>query len=237
MDSCAKRFVPTGRASLRPSRRIARRIRLGGSLALPCALAIIGCVGKPQNPAATQPATISDVATTQPSYWYSKPGSATVSASNLDELIAAAEAAIRKLGFKVDRVDYRTALVTSQPLVSSQFFEFWRSDIASAEDSAEASARTTRRTIRMEITRLKDGKFDLTPKVLVERQTIAEQRITNVALYHGAFARASPRDRQRGSKEADEGIMIPSRYWYAEGRDPALEKKLARVIQEELSDK
>jgi hypothetical protein len=200
-------------------------------------LAASGCIGKPQNPAATQPATVTDVATTQPSYWFDQPGTEAVVSTNLDALVAASEAAIRRFGFKVDRVDYRAALVTSQPLISSQFFEFWRNDVSSLEDSAEASARTTRRTIRMQINRTGEARFELVPKVLVERQTIAEQRITSVALYHGAFTRPNPQQRQRGSKETDEGIVIPSRYWYAQGRDPALEKKLADAVQAELSRK
>src|SRR4051812_36752690 len=41
-------------------------------------LAIIaGCINGPMHPAATQPATISDTATTQPVYWYAMPSPGT----------------------------------------------------------------------------------------------------------------------------------------------------------------
>jgi hypothetical protein len=89
--------------------------------------------------------------------------------------------------------------------------------------------------VRFEISRRDDGQYELTPKVLVERQSVAEQRITSVALYRGAVARVVGRNRQSGTKESDEGIMIPSRYWYAAGRDPALEKKLAAEISKQLA--
>jgi len=198
-------------------------------------LLIIGCIGKPQNPAATQPVTISDVATTQPSYWYAKPAVVTIVAPDLEALIRTSETVLRESGFKVNRVSYRQALITSQPMVTSQFFEFWRPDVQTFGDSAQASTRTTRRTVRFEIARRNDGQFELTPKVLVERQSVAEQRITSVALYRGAVARARGADRQSGTKESDEGIMIPSHYWYAAGRDPAIEKKLAAEISKQLA--
>jgi len=194
----------------------------------------VGCIDKPQHPAATQPATISDRATTQPAYWFAQPPSSVVVASDLDTLIEACREVTRRFGFRVDRTDYRLGLVSSYPLISSQFFEFWESDVRTLKDSREASMRTTRRTIRWDIARRDDGKFEAAPKVLVERQSVAEQRITSVALYRGAFNRASGRERQTGTKESDEGIDIPPRYWYSVGRDPALERDLAAALRKEL---
>jgi hypothetical protein len=202
--------------------------------ALLIALSLIGCIGKPQNPAATQPVTVTNVATTQPSYWYDQPASATVVVSNLDSLIDACKSTARRFGFKVDRADYRTGLVSSQPRISSQFFEFWESDVRTPADSAMASVRTTRRTLRFEIAKRDDGRYEVAPKALIERLAQAEQRITSVALFHGAFAHVSSHERQRGTKESDEEIEIPSKYWYAAGRDSALEKAIAQSIRKRL---
>ncbi len=198
------------------------------------AILALGCIAKPQHPAATQPATIANRATTQPSYWYAQPASNVVIASDLDGLVDACRSVTRQFGFRVDRADYRLGLITSQPLISSQFFEFWESDIKSVKDSEDASMRTTRRTIRWDITRRDDGEFEAAPKVLVEHQTISEQRITSVALYRGAFNRTNTRERQMGTKESDEGIDIPLRYWYSVGRDQALERDLAAALRKQL---
>jgi hypothetical protein len=200
-----------------------------------CAIGMAGCIGAPQHPAATQPSTIADVATTQPSYWYDLPPSATISADNLDAIVDACRHVIRTFGFTVDRVDYRSAQVTSQPLVSSQFFEVWKNDVASVKDSQQASMRTTRRTIRFDIKADAQGRFQVTPRVLVERQSVAEQRVTSVALYRGALARTARQERQRGTPESDEGLNIPAHYWYATGRDDALEKKLVDALERELA--
>jgi hypothetical protein len=73
------------------------------------------------------------------------------------------------------------------------------------------------------------------PKVLVQRHTVAEQWITSVVMYRGAFRRARrPADRPQGTRESDVGVHLPARYWYATGRDEALEAALARSIQNRL---
>jgi hypothetical protein len=71
--------------------------------------------------------------------------------------------------------------------------------------------------------------------VLVERQSLAEQRITSVVLYRSAFRRpVNPRERQYGTRESDIGQFLPSRYWYPIGRDEELEKSLADRIRSKL---
>ena len=58
-----------------------RRRRILGHVCLSftaLALAIVGCIDSPQHPSTTQPVTISDVATTQPEFWYAQPASAIV---------------------------------------------------------------------------------------------------------------------------------------------------------------
>jgi hypothetical protein len=71
--------------------------------------------------------------------------------------------------------------------------------------------------------------------VLVERQSLAEQRITSVVLYKSAFTRpVRDRDRQYGTRESDVGIILPARYWYPIGRDEELEKALAEQVRKNL---
>src|SRR4051794_16471836 len=125
--------------------------------------------------------------------------------------------------------------MTTVPLTSAQWFEPWRSDIRTLDDLGESSIATYRRTIRFEFTREQDGTFKCFPKVLVEREATAEQRITSVVNYHGVFRRPiKTRDRPTGTRESDEGIVLPYRYWYPTGRDQKLEAALVDSLQKKL---
>lgn len=194
-----------------------------------------GCIGSPENPAATQPVTVSDPATTQAVYWLDQPAVATVTASDFEKLVHSTEAILRDYCFVIDRVDYRLGLVTTDPLVGAQFYEPWRRDNQTAEDVLRSSLGTRRRIVRVKVVRNEDGSFTATPKVILERQASAEKRITNVVAYRAPRKPADPRDLPRGTKESDQGILIPSKYWYAIGRDSALEQKLASEIEKELA--
>jgi hypothetical protein len=201
-----------------------------------CAL-FTGCITGPMHPSATQPVTISDPATTQPSYWYSQASPATVTYDSFGTLFKTCENVTRDYGFKIDRVNYRTGIMTSYPMVSSQFFEIWRPELRNIHDAEQSSLATVRRTLHFEIQRNEDGSFEVSPKVLIERQKVQEQRITSVALYRGAFTPTDPKNLPAGTKETDEGFIIPPKYWYAIGRDPLLEKKLAHEISARLVKK
>jgi hypothetical protein len=206
---------------------------LARSLCIAITVLAAGCASD-RGPSA-EPATIADPATTQPSYWYDQPASITVISRSLPALWKASENALRQLGFRLDRDDLRSGLITSQPVVSSQFFEVWRSDVSTPDDAARSSLATMRRTVRLEFEQRSDGTIQVVPKVLVEKQSIQERRTTSVTLYRGALSRReSPRERPSGTKESDVGLHYPARFWYPVGRDTALERRLADDIGRRL---
>ena len=99
----------------------------------------------------------------------------------------------------------------------------------------KASIATIRRTITFQFERTEDDHYRVTPKVLVERQAVAEQRITSVVLYSSVFTRPiNPRDRQYGTAESDVGVILPPRYWYPIRRDAELERSLADAVKKKL---
>jgi hypothetical protein len=172
-----------------------------------------------------------DIATVDPEYWWTQPGAQVVTSSDFSRLWTAAEQVLTEFLFRIDRADFRAGILSSEPLISAQIFEPWRRDVQTGDDLARSSVATYRRTVRFEILRNDDDSYELTPKVLVERQAILERRITSVALYRSAFRR----DRlARGSRAADQGIYIPSSYWFATGRDEALELALAQALRAKL---
>lgn len=190
-----------------------------------------GCLLWRQNPAATQPATAINPLTTQPSYWLDQPAVAHVRARNFDALWDACRDAMQSDGFLVDRRDYREGLMTSFPLTSKQAYEFWRGDVVTAHDLAQSTLGLLRRTVRITFKRLPDGSFEATPKVLVERDSLIERRITSVDQYQNAFS-IQAQDVARETEKS--GTDIPAEYWYTIDRDTALEKQLAQSARDRL---
>jgi hypothetical protein len=177
-------------------------------------------------------------ATTQPSYWMEQPGSSRVASADFDRLWAACQDVARDYLFKLDREDYRGGILTTQPMVSGQWFEPWRGDVRTSYDRDESSLATIRRTITFQFERTAGDSWEVTPKVLVERQAMAERRISSAAIYRQVFT--LPRSAQMqpsGSREADQGIYLPQRYWYPLRRDAEFERVLAAEVQKRLQSK
>lgn len=193
------------------------------------AAALPGCATVERSPALTQ----SDTALATPAYWLRQPATEAVTHGDYDQLWEACRSAARWRGFRVDRTDYRGGVMVTYPLVSRQFFEVWRRDVVTLPDLAESSLATVRRIVRFEIEKRDDGSFACVPKVLVERYAQTERRITSVTQYRESF---SSEPGVLGSRERDKGINVPVTYWYATGRDDALERELAEGIRARLPD-
>ncbi len=189
-----------------------------------------GCIGAPSRPAATQPATAVDARQADPAYWLEQPAVALVHSDDYDRLWDAAQWTARDYLFSIDRRDYRDGVLTTEPMVSRQFFEVWRKDVPAAGDLARSSLQTIRRSIRFTFTRQAGGGWSVTPKVLVEQFASAGRRLS----YVGAYQAITVPGGTIGSTEMDEGIYLPAQYWFPIGRDYALERKLARTIRQRL---
>jgi hypothetical protein len=207
------------------------------------ASALVGCASaskKTSLPATTRPSTMP--ASTQPTgsatgrtqYWFNQPGVVSVHAGNFDALWHACEDAARHFGFWIDREDFRGGLITTQPLTSKQFWEFWRNDVATLEDVANSSLATYRRTLRFDIDKQKDGGFVATPRVVIERYSRSEQPITASVYLRNAF-RTQRHNRNYGTRETDRGVALPRKYWYATGRDEAIEREVAKAVAKRLT--
>ena len=185
-----------------------------------------GCSRVEQSPSLTQ----TDVKLASQAHWIAQPPAATVVHDDFDELWEAAIRAARWRGFQPDRIDYRSGVLVSHPLVSKQLFEPFRRDVPNLADQAESTLATTRRIVRFEITEREDGSFELVPKVLVERYSSSERRITSVTQYRESFNIEA----EYGNKERDKGVNLPTTYWYTTGRDDSLERRLADAVRSRL---
>ena len=193
------------------------------------AVILVGCAHQP--PPTTRPS----LATTQPYFWVDQPAAVQIVAVDFQRLWDACEEAAREYNFILSRQDYRNGVITTNPLISKQWFEIWRNDVQTGEDLADSSIATYRRTLRFEFERQQDGRFASTPKVVIERYAQAERPITSSVYLRNTF-RTQRNYHPVGSAEADVGVYLPQRYWYPTGRDIALEKDIARHVQHRLDE-
>jgi hypothetical protein len=71
------------------------------------------------------------------------------------------------------------------------------------------------------------------PKVLVERDSMIERRITSVDQYQNVFSIQTADVALQSEKTGND---VPAEYWYSVGRDPALEKQLAAQARRRLPE-
>ena len=182
------------------------------------------------NPAATQPATAIPTITTKPSYYLDMPAAAQVQARDFDTLWTACEKVARTYGYQLDREDYRTGLLTTVPMISKNIQEPWRKDAGTIYEQWQDTLQTIRRTLRFEIKRDESGAYAAVPKVLIERQTVLERRLTSVTQYRGAFS--GPRISSLYT--TDVVNRVPNKYWTPIGRDEPMEKQVATAVRDQI---
>ncbi|MGA3068397.1 MAG: hypothetical protein ABSF29_16265 [Tepidisphaeraceae bacterium] len=199
-------------------------------------LAPVGCASEPEgidisnaSPAHAS-ATNIPVEQATPAYWLTRPAKASAVAFDFPKLCDACLDVARDYQFTIDRTDYRQGVITTTPKISPQLFEFWRKDAGTYYDELQSSLQTIRRTIRFELSRSDEGLFTVRPKVLVEKLSIEQRRITSETQYQFVFSPLG----NSGTFTTDQGVTLPLRYWYAIGRDEPMEKQLAEAIARKL---
>jgi hypothetical protein len=198
-------------------------------LILAATICATGCMWEKVNYAAPR-ATAADVKTKQIEYWFAKPATVSVRANNFDALWNAVNRVTFEFSFVPDLLDYREGLLRTRPLISKMPFEFWRHDVIDPVSQLQCTLITMRRTVRFRIRKEDDGTYICEPKVVVEHYVMPERRITSVIDYQLAFSTERP----MVNAAAEEGEVLPVEYWYADRRDPALEKALADAVQRDL---
>jgi len=193
---------------------------------------LASCAANSDNAApTTRPAMMSiPLEQASPDYWFKKPAFAEVQSADFQKLWEACRSTLINDQFEIDREDYRLGVLTTQPMISKQFFEMWRSDAGTAHEIAQDSLQTIRRTVHVEFERGADGLFYARPKVVLEQSAHPERRITAQAQFTQAFVAIG----EQPNRTNEEGESVPNRYWYALGRDDAMEKELANSVREKL---
>ena len=188
----------------------------------------VGCIDHKPDGATTR--EMANLPSTNPYYWLDQPAVATVSSPDYDAIWNACDTTARDYLYTIDRHNYRTGFMTTLPMISKQLWEPWRHDAGTLRDTWQSTWGTIQRLVQFQIQRNDDGTFSVQPKVLIERQSILERRITSVDEYHLAFAGPEGLTSEAVSSDQPSDIVIPAKYWTPIGRDFALEQDIARRI-------
>ncbi|MEE9293362.1 MAG: hypothetical protein V3W34_00140 [Phycisphaerae bacterium] len=155
---------------------------------------------------------------------------AAVSRDEFPNVWQAATNVLRRQRFKLDRTDRRAGLITTRPVGSQHFFEFWRDDVATSRDFWEATLCSVRRRVMVKIDRDQHDKMCLvTVMVRKERFSTPERQVTNSATAALFLSNELP-DVGSGQPIGDDDTR-----WQDLGRDPALERRLRELILREAS--
>ena len=139
--------------------------------------------------------------------------------SEFERTMLAAERALRDLDFDIDRVQHRDGSIVTEPKVTALPVG---PDVRTPDAAARALLATYRRTARVTVDEA--GVADV--RVDVERQTVAERRVTDPVFARKAFRRGD----ERGTPETDAGRDVSYYGHYDVGRDAALEREITRMI-------
>jgi hypothetical protein len=208
-----------------------RHVRRAAAIFL---MLICGCASHPAPLPAEKPKLATDIPAEQakPQYWYDQPASASVQATDFQTLWDACNDTAHEYQFAIDLSDYRRGLLVTRSMVSMQFFEPWRKDAGDFNEVIQSSLQTIRRTVHFEVRRDPGGVYFASPKVLIEKYALISRRITSETQYRYAFMPIGP----GSTYPISEGVEAPVAYWYAIGRDTALERKMADTIEHKLKD-
>lgn len=144
-----------------------------------------------------------------------------------DALWEAAKETLRRHRFRLERVDRRAGIITTMPIASQHFFEFWRHDVATAPDSWEATLNPIRRRVELKVTwGDEETPTRIAAVVRKERLSSPDRQFNSTGAVYQYFGNRLPSTTglERVTGEQDE--------WLDLGRDPAMEDYLLRAILE-----
>ena len=145
--------------------------------------------------------------------------------SSFDSLWESSQEVLRRHRFELDRVDRRSGIITTFPVTSQGFIEFWRHDVDTAFDLLESSLRTVRRSATVHVSRTADDP-SARVSVTVRRETFStpERQVNSSSAVLRLFGTGLPgvAGEPYLGKEHD--------YWVDDGRDAAMEERLLERI-------
>ncbi len=142
-----------------------------------------------------------------------------------DQLWEAVQETLRRGRFQLDRVDRQAGVITTFPVGSQHYFEFWRHDVDTAYDAWEATLNPMRRWVEVSLTRESDGPWtQLAVVVHKERLSAPDRQFNNTGAAYQFFSSSLP------TTTGSSRVAAAKDQWHDCGRDPAMEDFLIRKI-------
>jgi hypothetical protein len=141
-----------------------------------------------------------------------------------------AEDILAKMHFTIDKADSKLGIITTRPLSSAQFFEFWRSDVVGIKQALEANMHTTRRIVKVNFA--KDAQnLCINCTVSVYRLTLPEHSISSSAKVYTLFSESTQQMQTLEPHKKQKKGMV----WHDAGKDPDLAMLILDKIKRQLS--
>lgn len=135
---------------------------------------------------------------------------------------------LREYNFEPDRQDVRAGVITTFPVVSQQWFEFWRADAQGWDQWLESSLHLLRRWVEVRFQPAPDG-YTMLLTVYIERKSQPERQATTASGALQIYREKLPIYTGETLK-ADEAVR-----WIAVGYDGRLAEYLLSQIENRLS--
>jgi len=170
--------------------------------------AVAGCLGPRRSDYVTsQPVTIENDSTRADALW------------------EGIQDALHDRGLKLDRVDRRGGVITSLPVTSQQFFEWWRHDVDTREDFWEATLNPIRRWVEVNVSGDGDRWNDVAVVVHKQRYSAPDRQFNSTGALYQYFGTSLPTTTGESKLDSERDR------WVEIGRDPAMEAfLLARIL-------
>lgn len=144
-----------------------------------------------------------------------------------DELWEAIQETLRRHRLELDRVDHRAGVITTMPVTSQHFFEFWRHDVDTWPDLWEATLNPIRRWVEVTLTRGEDHRMNrLAVAIHKQRLSSPDRQFNSTGAAYQYFGDSLP------STAGLVRVTAADDVWLDQDRDPAMEEHLLRAILE-----
>jgi len=142
------------------------------------------------------------------------------------DLMEVAEDVLAGMYFMIDKDDVDSGLIRTRPLSGAQFFEFWRSDNAGADNTLAANLHTIRRTVTLGISQ-QDQELRIGCNVQAQRLSLPERQVSSSTRVYGIFSQSNPSlQRLKLNPEQKEEMA-----WIDMGSDKRLATEILKRIE------
>lgn len=135
---------------------------------------------------------------------------------------------LKDRGFRLDRVDPRAGIIETYPLISRQWFEFGRQDVADRQSLLESSLHNIRRQVHIELIPEGNDNFRLLCRVNVQRLSKPPTLFSGTVWAENIFSGADGRIHTWSETDSPQDKL---QVWINLGNDPALEAQFYKSIQ------